>query len=189
MKSSFANKNRTKRPVSSFLRLQKARRHLKLCRHLACEPLEDRRLLSLSVGDFVWNDLNPNGIQEVAEPGVAGAVVEVFSSPDGVVGNADDIFRGNVITDANGHYQLGSLEPDVNYYLVTRTPVGYTFTTAHSGSDDARDSDADASGVTPMFTLSPGQDNFTLDAGLVGSSPDFGFALSTRDLSPNGHCC
>ena len=73
-------------------------------RHLCCEPLEDRRLLSVSVGDLVWNDLNSNGVQNLGEPGVPGAVVEVFSSTDGIIGNADDVSRGIAITDANGNY-------------------------------------------------------------------------------------
>jgi autotransporter-associated beta strand protein len=148
-------------------------------RRLRLEPLEDRRLLSLSVGHLVWNDLNHNGIQDPGEPGVAGAVVEVFQSTDSIVGNADDVSRGVTVTDASGHYSLAGLVDGVNYYLVFRTPVGYTFTTQAAGSDRTLDSDANSTGVTAMFTLSPGVSRTDLDAGLVGAAPSFGFALAT----------
>jgi hypothetical protein len=31
------------------------------------------------LGDYVWLDVNKNGIQEVAESGVSGAIVELYS--------------------------------------------------------------------------------------------------------------
>ena len=45
------------------------------------------------------------------------------------------------------------------------------------GSDDALDSDADASGLSQLFSLSPGQALSGIDAGVVGTLPGFGFAL------------
>jgi len=135
------------------------------------------------VGDLVWNDLNSNGVQDPGEPRIAGAVVEVFSSTDGVVGNADDVSRGVAITDASGQYSFTGLLDGVNYYLVFRTPVGdgggYIFSPQDAGTpnDDALDSDANATGVTAMFTLNPGQNRTDLDAGLVGSAPGFGWGL------------
>jgi len=154
-------------------------------RRLQCELLEDRRLLSASISGSVWNDLNGNGIQEVGDPGVLGAVVEVFSSTDTTVGNSDDLSCGAAITDANGNYTISGLSPGVNHYLAFRTPVGYTFTTKDAGSDDTKDSDADSTGATAMFTLVPGQTDSTRDAGLVGAAPSFGFALQVEHVSDN----
>lgn len=153
-------------------------RHQRLLnrRHLRAEPLEDRRLLSVSVGDLVWNDLDANGLQDPGEPGVAGAVVEIFSSTDGTVGNADDVSCGVAITDAEGHYSLGDLTEGIDYYLAFRPPVGYGFTLQGQG-DDAVDSDADAVGRTGLFTVAANQSDTRLDAGLVGAAPGFGFAL------------
>ena len=105
-------------------------------------------------------------------------MVEVFSSTDDVIGNGDDVSRGVAITDENGHYTLGGLIDGINYYLVFRPGGGketrYSFTTQDAGDDDQPDSDPNASGVTELFTLSPGQSDTSLDAGLLGSSADFG---------------
>jgi len=122
-----------------------------------------------SVGDRVWNDLNSDGLQDPGEPGVAGAVVEVFSTADG-------LSRGVAVTDAAGNYTLDQLVGGVQYRLSFRPPVGYTFTQQDVGSDDA-DSDADAMGQTAPFMLSAGTSNTSLDAGLVGAAPQFGWAI------------
>jgi hypothetical protein len=50
-------------------------------RHLVLESLEQRHLLSnvpLTIGDFVWHDLNANGIQDEGEPGVPDVVVNLL---------------------------------------------------------------------------------------------------------------
>jgi len=78
----------------------------------------------------------------------------------------------------------------INYYLVFPPPVGYTFTTQDAGSDDSLDSDANASGVTAIFTLNPYQNRTDLDAGLVGAAPAFGWvapagAEATTDRNPS----
>jgi len=147
-------------------------------RRLQVEVLEQRRLLSV-VGDLVWHDLDGDGVQDGGEPGIEGAVVELFSSTDAVVGNGDDVSVGVDITDANGQYSIAGLVPATNYYLQFRTPVGdptFVFAPQDVGGDDTIDSDADAVGNTAMFTVTG--DDFGLDAGLVnGPAPDFGFAL------------
>jgi hypothetical protein len=154
---------------------QKRSRNLFLHK-LSLEPLEDRRLLSVDIGDFVWNDLDGNGIQDVGEPGVAGVVVEIYSSTDGVIGNADDVSHGIAETDDNGNYSFIGLPDGLSYYEVFRAPIGFTFTTKDAGSDNALDCDADTTGVTAIFTVSDGQTDTTMDAGLVGASPSFAWA-------------
>lgn len=128
------------------------------------------------LGDRVWYDTNGNGIQDVGELGVPGAVVELFESSDAIVGNVDDVSRGIDITDSLGNYQLAGLVDGSSYYLQFRVPSGYTFTTLDAGSDDAADSDADHTGLTSMFVHSLGQPQQSWDAGLVDGPPDFGFA-------------
>ncbi len=123
-----------------------------------------------AIGDLVWHDLDGNGVQDSGEPRVAGAVAEIRSVADG-------ISRGVAITDAAGHYTLGQLLSGVDYNVVFRSPVGYSFTSQDAGTDDALDSDADASGATPTFQLAAGQNQAGWDAGLTGAAPSFGFAL------------
>ena len=47
---------------------------------LRCEPLEQRRLLTASVGDFVWLDLDADGVQDTGEPGIDGVTVNLYAS-------------------------------------------------------------------------------------------------------------
>src|SRR5438309_1725802 len=83
------------------------------------ERLEDRRLLAGTVGNFVWNDLSGNGIQDASELGVAGAVVELRSSR---------LVRQTAVTDAAGAYGFSGLQSGTSYQLHFRPPVGYGFT-------------------------------------------------------------
>ncbi|MEO7703171.1 MAG: SdrD B-like domain-containing protein, partial [Thermoflexales bacterium] len=75
-----------------------------------------------TLGDFVWADLNGNGLQDVGEPGIPGVVVSL-SLPGGSVVTA--------ITDPNGNYFFGNLGTGtftVTYNLAT-APAGFIPTT------------------------------------------------------------
>jgi protocatechuate 3,4-dioxygenase beta subunit len=54
-----------------------------------------------SIGDFVWKDLNQNGIQDSLEPGIDGVAVRLYDNSDFLI--ATDV------TDANGYYQFNDL--------------------------------------------------------------------------------
>jgi ELWxxDGT repeat protein len=147
-------------------------------RRLSFEELETRCLLSLSVGDLVWNDVNSNGVQDVGEPGISGAVVEIFQTADTTIGNTDDVSVGLTTSDSNGNYSLGGLAAGANYYLVFRPPVGFGFTQLHAGANGAVDSDANSTGCTSIITLAAGANNVDIDAGLTGAYLGFGYAMS-----------
>jgi len=51
------------------------------------------------IGDFVWNDLNQNGIQDSGEPGLPGVRVRLFDC-------ATDYLIATQFTDAAGHYRF-----------------------------------------------------------------------------------
>ena len=61
------------------------------------------------------------------------------------------------------------LNPGEEYKVTFALPAGYMFTTQDAGVDDALDSDADPAmgGMTQQVTLTSGEFNGTLDAGLV----------------------
>src|SRR4029453_12118109 len=65
------------------------------------------------IGDFVWKDLNGNGVQDPGEPGIPNVVV-TLTMPN-VPG-----WQETVTTNATGHYKFEGL--CAGTYLVTVTP-------------------------------------------------------------------
>jgi len=111
-----------------------------------------------SVGDFVWNDVNRNGLQDSGETGVTGATVTLFTSANIQVGSP-------VITTSSGAYSFTGLTPGT-YYVQFTLPSGYGITGQSVGLDTTIDSDANAgTGKTANFTLTPGQARTDIDAG------------------------
>lgn len=109
----------------------------------------------VTIGDFVWNDADADGIQDGGETGIQGAVVTAYNA-------ANDTIAATTTTGAGGAYSF-DLMPGT-YYLVFDTPAGYARSLADRGADSA-DSDASAAGRTPDITLAGGQSDLTIDAG------------------------
>jgi hypothetical protein len=83
--------------------------------------------VGVELGDFVWNDLNRNGIQDPSEPGIIGIDVRLF-----VDGNNNSL--GSTTTDSDGWYKFTGLQ--LNTYLVEfSAPAGFDFTVAKIGGD------------------------------------------------------
>ncbi len=118
------------------------------------------RLVGGSVGDFVWLDSNRNGLQDFGESGLSYVTVRLHTSSGTLVSTTN--------TDDDGYYSFTSVAPG-SYYIVVVAPSGYAFTTQHVGSDPAIDSNVNASGQSGTFTVSLGQVNTTIDAGLVST--------------------
>lgn len=116
-----------------------------------------------SLGNFVWDDVNQDGIQDANEPGVGGVEVEIR--------NVSNTFTQTTQTDGAGFYIFNDLFPDSYIVTFSNLPTGYAFTTANAGGEDAKDSDADALGETPVVALVEGEANMTVDAGIVKSDP------------------
>jgi uncharacterized repeat protein (TIGR01451 family) len=116
------------------------------------------------LGDFVWLDINKNGIQDAGEPGIPGITV-TLRTPSGTV-------LSTTLTNGSGLYLFDNLQPD-SYVVCFALPPGYVFSPPNQGGDDGRDSDADMiTGCAPVVTLGPGESNLTIDAGMyleVGS--------------------
>lgn len=121
-----------------------------------------------SIGDFVWNDKNANGIQDSGEPGIANSNVKV-TYPDGVT-------TSTILTDANGAYHFTALAPGVHKISFT-TPSGFTPSAANAGSDDTKDSDPISGSVN--VTVTTGTINNTIDAGFFPTGSN---ALAIGDL-------
>ena len=129
----------------------------------------DGYFLPGSIGNFVWDDANLNGLQDGGELGIAGVGVALsrpgFGS-DGIAGNADDALSfGTVYTDASGLYSFTGLRPG-DYVVEFTSASGWQRSLTDQGGDDSIDSDADATtGLTDTISLTAGQNNATIDAG------------------------
>jgi LPXTG-site transpeptidase (sortase) family protein len=111
-----------------------------------------------SLGDFVWNDLNANGIQNAGETGISNVTVNLYTGAGSL--------QNTTTTDASGHYLFSDLNPG-NYYVEFVLPAGYVYSPQDQGADDALDSDANiTSGLTSTTSLIPGENDLTWDAGL-----------------------
>ncbi|RCW71466.1 SdrD B-like domain-containing protein [Pseudorhodoferax soli] len=119
-----------------------------------------------SLGDRVWFDANGNGVQDTGESGVAGVgVVLAGAGTDGKFGTADDVLRVDT-TDAQGNYLFEGLAAG-QYRVTFNAGTAYTFTAADRGGNDAADSDANAGGLTGVIDLGIGENDLSVDAGLV----------------------
>lgn len=122
-------------------------------------------IIESAVGNFVWEDLDKDGIQDDGEPGVAGFPVNLVG--EDLDGNPVSL---STTTNENGAYSFKGLASGT--YKITFDPNGLTsnstFTQQNAGSDDAVDSDGDiTTGETAEFALAPDSEDPTWDQGLV----------------------
>ena len=125
-----------------------------------------------SVGDFVWFDANKNGIQDADEAGVPGVTVTLTDGAGNPVIDLDGNPVKSVTTDANGKYEFTNLMPNVdrivanageeNYKVTFTPPAGYSATLSRAG-----DPEKDSNGADSSVTLVQGQNDETVDFGLV----------------------
>ena len=115
----------------------------------------------VSVGNFVWDDLDGDGVQDPGEPGVEGVTVYLW--------DASGTEIDSTTTDASGAYRFIGLDPgdySVRFDLTT-LPGGYVPTLQDRGGE-ATDSDADpVTGITRTTGFLDSQaDDLDLDLGL-----------------------
>ena len=145
---------------------------------------------AVSLGDFVWFDENADGLQSPGEKGVANVVVRLLDENGQAIVHPTLGVPMITRTDTTGHYQFNNLKPG-KYQVRFEAPSGYKFTTRNIGEDDAKDSDADTNGLTPLDDVQPGElvdglNNPKFDAGLVGESTNPGTPTVPGTDEPNG---
>jgi hypothetical protein len=124
------------------------------------------------IGDYVWLDLNQNGIQDPGEPGIPGVTVTLTNSIGVSV---------TTTTDADGLYFFRNLGPGT-YTVTLATPSGLVASPNLSGDDRTVDSNGSGTTVTLMR------------GAYVNTTIDFGFFEPTgaignfvwQDLNVNG---
>jgi hypothetical protein len=115
------------------------------------------------LGNFVWEDKDKNGVQDLDEHGINRVKVELYNCSS----NATKLKE--TYTDENGNYLFNNL-PAGDYKIKFVIPAGYTFTLKDQGGNDIKDSDADPlTGLTKCITLVAGATHLNIDAGLYHS--------------------
>ncbi len=121
-----------------------------------------------AIGDYVWNDLNANGVQESGEPGITGATVTL------TIGSTST----STTTGISGAYAFSDLAPGT-YTVTVATPAGFLASPSNAGGNPANDSNG--SGTTVAVE---GTSNTTIDFGFyqLGSIGDYVW----NDVDGNG---
>ncbi len=107
-----------------------------------------------TIGDFVWDDLNGNGLQDPGEPGIPNVIVFLTAG--------DGTFITEKPTDATGHYEFDNLLPG-DYHVGVKNPCPNS--PSGVGDDPSIDSNPNPPGGGPV-TLAEGQSNLDVDFGL-----------------------
>jgi hypothetical protein len=130
----------------------------------------DTLLPAATVGDFVWRDLNGNGVQDPGEPGIPNVAVSITPPPLVDLGNG----AGRAITnwtDAGGYYLFESIPVTGTYTVrvVTATLPGASWTNTY---DENGPLDSTAAVYLDIYAPSGHTNNLHL-------TTDFGYRLPT----------
>ncbi len=127
-----------------------------------------------ALGNYVWIDKNENGIQDAGEEGVNGVKVDLYNDSAQLLSSTTTSTNGGNA----GYYLFDKLGPGKYKVRFTLPSPAYGFTDKNQGGNSGLDSDADPiSGYSDEITLAQGEENMTIDAGLIklplGSIGDF----------------
>jgi len=143
-------------------------------------PTPTRTQTPINLGNFVWHDLNENGIQDAGEPGIGGITVQLWN-------NEKTIMFDSTITNANGNYFVIAPTPG-DYRIRVIRPTGSTFSPTDQGANDTQDSDIISNFLLPNYgyttTISIASNVISMtsiDAGLINATS---FPTSTLTPSP-----
>jgi hypothetical protein len=128
------------------------------------------------IGDFVWYDVNGNGLQDSNEPGIAGATLRAYTAgPNATLenGGGDDVLVRQVVTDGSGYYEFDGLCLGSYQLIVVSVPPQFgseTIRFAQVNGQPAPERDNNGSGfVVTLLHDSPG------DPRAVNRTVDFGY--------------
>ena len=121
------------------------------------DQLDAALYVPASIGDFVWHDLNANGWQDTAEPGLPGIQLILLDCQQNPI--------DTVITGSNGQYLFSNLPPG-EYRIQFTIPADYQISPVNVGEAES-DSDIDpVTAQSPCLTLSSGDNRTDIDGGL-----------------------
>ncbi len=110
------------------------------------------------IGDFVWNDINGNGLQDIDEPGLEGVQIALLDKAGNII---DETFSST-----NGAYLFQNVVAGA-YRIKLILPSGYL--TSKVGLDSTMNNDVSALLFSNQFEVKIGGDRTDLDVGLIKS--------------------
>jgi uncharacterized repeat protein (TIGR01451 family) len=113
------------------------------------------------IGDFVWNDLDADGIQDKGEPGIAGVTVQLKNSGGTVI--------QTTTTNSTGYYLFTGVCAGT-YKVVVTKPAGFSPSPSLAGTNRAVDSNGSPATVTLLTSSST---DLTIDFGFVKFATGF----------------
>ena len=131
-----------------------------------------------SIGNYVWEDTNNNGIQDVGESPLAGVEVSLYDNLGMVL--------ATTYTNEDGNYLFTNLNAD-DYAVGFEAPVGssYVLTQQDQGTIEAEDSDAFiGTGQTGTVMLAAATHNSNIGAGFYNNASVAG--VTWIDANANG---
>ncbi|WP_426954437.1 SdrD B-like domain-containing protein [Muricoccus radiodurans] len=133
----------------------------------------------IRTGSIVFDDRNANGIRDAGEAGIANVTVRLLDADGSVV--------ATTVTNSGGTYTFTGLQPG-QYRIAVDAPTGRLFSPQNQGGDDARDSDINpATGLSDLFTVSPGTSVYNVAAGVfVPASVSGSGNIVFNDVNGNG---
>ncbi len=144
----------------------------------------------VTIGDFVFEDNDNDGIQDAEDLGVNGVTVKLFQC-DPFYGNAHGdlvdsyVTSNNPVTGEAGYYSFDVCIDSGSYYMIFEDiPAGYNFTSQEMAAIDL-DSDVNRDGVTACFDIT-NTNNTTIDAGLVAETCGMGIGSKVLPRDPSG---
>jgi hypothetical protein len=111
-----------------------------------------------SIGDFVWNDLNRNGVQDGGEPGVVNVIMQLKDC-------ANNVIR-TTTTNSSGAYSFTGLSAGC-YSIGIVVPGGFQISPKAQGTNNNLDSDINiGNAMSDAISLGAGQNITNIDAGI-----------------------
>ena len=140
--------------------------------------VEDYQFVFGVIGNFVWDDKNGNGLQDVGEGGVSNVIVRLYDAATNLL--------ETVATAADGSYAFTGLP--TNAYTVVFTKPDGTFFTVQGAGDALLNSDANVqTGSSGAVSLSADASRIDIDAGLYVPAVLYGYTFKdkTQDMLRN----